>query len=175
MRISLRNLILVLSIFATLTISVSTVWAQKSITGEHDISKLLTKAEKKFDLSKQDAVMLLDSKKIHWLADGRLITSIHRIIWINSNVAIRNYGDHRIPFDEARCAFNVETVRTRRDGQWWETGSSGIVETLPFALEHSYDYSNMREMMLLHNGIELPCILEIAYSIEDKKALEIDF
>jgi hypothetical protein len=27
----------------------------------------------------------------------------------------------------------------------------------------------MREMMLLHDGIELPCILEVAYSIEDKE------
>ena len=143
--------------------------AQKSISGMQNISELLTTAQQNFDMSKQDAVLLFDGQKIHWLPDGRLVTYIHRIIWINSKVAIDAYGDHRIPYDSERCTFNVVTIRTWRDGQWWETGETGIVETLPFALKKAYDYSNIREMMLLHDGIELPCILEVAYYIEDKE------
>lgn len=169
MRSSLKNLISILIISASLTTYIPTVWAQKSVSGIQDISVLLKAAEKRFDLSKEDAVILFDGKKIYWLADGRLVTYIHRIIWINTEIAKRKYGDHRIRYDGAHCNFKVTTVRTWRDGQWWETGPTGIVETLPFELEKAYDYANMREMMLLHNGIELPCILEIAYSIEERQ------
>lgn len=143
--------------------------AQESISGMHDISELLATAEREFDLENQDAVMLLDHEANRWMPDGRLITGVHRIIWINTDVAIDRYGDHRIPYDDASCMFNLITVRTWRDGQWWDTGPTGMVETLPGRLRQAYDYANMREMMLLHNGIELPCILEVAYSIEDKE------
>jgi len=152
-----------------LALSVSDVWAQKSITGMQDIAELYTIAENRFDLSQEDAVLLFDEQKVNWLPDGRLVNHIHRIIWIQTDYALEHYGDHRIPYDDAHTAFNVETVRTWRDNQWWTTGKTGFVETTPFALEKAYDYSNMREMMLLHNGIELPCILEVAYSIEDKE------
>jgi hypothetical protein len=169
MRSPVRNLILILIISASLTTCIPTIWGQKSIYGTQDISVLLKAAENRFDLSKEDAVILFDGKKIYWLDDGRLVTYVHRIIWINTEIAKGKYGDHRIRYDGTHCNFNVTTVRTWRDGQWWETGPTGIVETLPFELEKAYDYTNMREMMLLHNGIELPCILEIAYSIEDKE------
>lgn len=158
-----------IALTATLLLSISSVWAQESISGRHNISELFTIAQRTFDLSKEDAVLLLDSKEIQWLPDKRLEVFIHRIIWINTDWAIDHYGDHRIPYDEAYCSFNVETVRTWRDGRWWETGPTGIVETFPFALRRAYDYANMHEMMMLHNGIELPCILEVAYSIEDKE------
>jgi hypothetical protein len=143
--------------------------AQQSIDGKHDIAQLLNQAKQSFDLTKEDAVLLFDGQKAVWSADGRLAKSVHRIIWIGTEVAIERYGDHRVPYDNDRCTFTVATVRTWRDGQWWETGATGKVETLPFALNAAYDYTNMREMLLLHNGIELPCILELAYTIEDKQ------
>ena len=163
------KLLILMALAASVVICVSNAHAQKSISGEHDISELLASAKERFDLSQEDAVLLFDGSKVEWMPDGRLVSSVHRIIWINTGVAIRSYGDHRIPYDESRCNFNVHTVRTWRDGQWWETGPTGIVETLPYRMRQAYDYANMREMMLLHNGIELPCILEIAYSIEDRE------
>ncbi len=169
MKSHMKNMILILAISAILATCTPTVWAQKSIFGMQDISELLKVAEKSFDLSGEDAVILFDSKEVNWLHNGKLLTHIHRIIWINTEIAKRKYGDHRIPYDDAHCYFKEITVRTWRDGQWWVTGSTGVVETLPFKLEKAYDYTNMREMMLLHNGIELPCILEIAYTIGDKE------
>jgi len=170
MRAAIRKLVLILALQTGLMVCFSDAQAQKSITGQQDISALLAAAQESFDLSRQDAILLLDSRKVQWLPDGRLVTSIHRIIRVNTSLAVRAYGDHRIPYDESRCIFNVQTVRTWRDGEWWETGPTGIVETLPYQVREAYDYANVREMMLLHNGIELPCILEVAYSIEDKVA-----
>lgn len=146
-----------------------TATAQTSLSGKQDITELMTLAKESFDLSKQDAVILFEGKKLYWLEDGRLIDFIHRIIWINSNYAIDLYGDHRIPYDSKHCDFHVATVRTWMDNQWWETGETGIVETTPYVLERAYDYTTIREMMLLHSSIELPCILEVAYYIEDKE------
>jgi hypothetical protein len=145
-------------------------FSQMSIDNQYNIDELMKTAQNSFDLDNQDAVFLLDKKRVDWLPDGRMIERIHRIIWIGTSYAVDHYGDHRIPYDSERCDFNVTTVRTWRDGTWWVTGETGIVETLPEELNTAYDYTNIREMMLLHNGIEIPCILEIVYEIEDKEA-----
>ncbi|MEW5702125.1 MAG: DUF3857 domain-containing protein [Candidatus Zixiibacteriota bacterium] len=144
------------------------VEAQTSIDGRHDIAALTAQAQAHFDLAKEDAVLLFDSQRQYWLADGRLVSFVHRIVRVNTDLGLDTYGDNRVSYDAQRCSLQVVTVRTWRDGQWWETGPSGKVETLPFALREAYDYTNMREMMLLHNGIEAPCVLELAYVIEDK-------
>jgi len=161
--------ILVASIMFSAIITGINAEAQMSISGQQDISQLMAAARQQYDLKSKDAVILFDGERRQWSADGRLTTYVHRIIWINSDVAINHYGDHRVPYDDANCNFKVVTVRTWRDSTWWETGETGIVETLPYAVDEARDYTNMREMMLLHNGIELPCILELAYTIEDKK------
>jgi len=147
----------------------TSLFAQESIDGVHDIEDMLAKAGQRFDLENEDAVFLLDSKDVRWLPDGRLSTMIHQIIWINTDYGVDHFGDHRIPYDSEHCDFKVTTIRTWMDGKWWVTGETGIVETLPYAVNKAYDYSNVREMMLLHNGIELPCILEVKYTIEDKE------
>ena len=168
MRTLRLELIAAIVIVITLGIAPNTM-AQKSISGMQDIGQLMTIAKNKYDFSKQDAVILFEGKKLYSLPDGRLVDFSHEIVWINTDHAIEHYGDHRIPYDSKHCDFKVVTVRTWRDNQWWETGPTGIVETLPFEVEKAYDYADLRDMMLLHNGIELPCIIEVAYYIEDKE------
>jgi len=165
MRITMKILFMLIC----LCLVAPTTITQTSLSGEQDITELMTLARENFDLSGQDAVILFEGKKLYWLEDGRLIDFIHRIIWINSDYAIDLYGDHRIPYDSKHRDFHVATIRTWMDNQWWETGETGIIETTPYALEKAYDYTTIREVMLLHNGIELPCILEVAYYIEDKE------
>jgi len=169
MKILHLNIRIAIALFALTTFFQQDTPAQQSISDLLDIPMLLSAAEKQFDLAKEDAVILFDGQKEYWLPDNRLITFVHRIIWINSETARDHFGDHQILYDHNRRDFNPITVRTWRDGQWWETGETGIVETLPEALAEAYDYTNMREMMLLHDGIELPCILEVAFYIEDKQ------
>jgi len=43
-----------------------------------------------------------------------------------------------------------------------------VVPTLPYAVNRADDYTTMRETMLLHDGVELPCIMETAYTITEK-------
>jgi len=121
-------------------------------------------------MDNEDAILLFDSERIRLNKDSRYEKFVHRIIWINTEIALERYGDVRVPYDALHCTLKVETIRTWRDNKWWETSPTGIVETLPDELLNAYDYANIREMMLLHEGIELPCIVEIAYTIEDKQA-----
>ena len=152
-----------------LGLSTGGLQAQMSIDEEYNIAELMTIAEQTYDLANEDAVLLLDGLRQEWSIDGKLTTVRHQIVWISTEYGIEEFADLRVPYDHQRCFFNVTTIRTWRDGQWWVTGETGIVETLPYALSQAYDYTNMREMMLLHDGIEIPCILEVAYSIEDKQ------
>ncbi len=152
-----------------IALSACNLRAQMSIDEEYNIAELMTIAEQTYDLTSEDAILLLDGLHQEWSADGKLTTVMHQIVWISTDYGIEEYGDRRVPYDHQRCAFNVTTVRTWRDGQWWVTGETGMVETLPRAVRGAYDYTNMREMMLLHDGLEIPCILEVAYSIEDKE------
>ena len=165
--LNIKSLISVALLVGSALISGETA-AQLTINGYQDIDSLLGEARKRFDENSQDAIILFDGQKVYWLSDGRLVTFVNRIVLINTAVGIRSFGDNRVPYDDARCSLHVEALRTWRDGQCIASGPTGMVETLPFAVREAYDYTNMREMMLLHDGIELPCILELAYYVEDK-------
>ncbi|MCK4656475.1 MAG: DUF3857 domain-containing protein, partial [candidate division Zixibacteria bacterium] len=168
MRAFTKTIAAVLAAIFVMAFGIQDGYAQMSIDGELNIAELMTIAENEFDLSNEDAVLLYNGKTVTWQPDGRLVNHIHRIIWIGTDIGSGEFGDHRVPYDSSNCTFDVETIRTWRDGQWWVTGPTGIVETLPYAVNHAYDYTNIREMMLLHDGIESPCILEVSYTLEDK-------
>ncbi|MDH4157769.1 MAG: DUF3857 domain-containing protein, partial [candidate division Zixibacteria bacterium] len=169
MRRLLQILTAAFALVAAVMLCASTARAQKSFDEKLDIAALMAQAESRFDLSTQDAVLLFDGQRVDWLEDGRRELTVHRVIWINTDLAIGMYGDHRVPYDDDNCTLEVMTVRTWMDNHWWATGPTGIVETLPGNLRHAYDYTNVREMMILHNGIQLPCILEVAFTVRDKR------
>lgn len=138
-----------------------------SISGEQDIGALMQTAGQIYDLENEDAVFLFKGRKEYWTPDGRRITMMHRITWLRTEYAINRYADLRIPWDSAHQTFRKTALRTWRDNKWIVSGPTAVVETLPFAVDRADDYTNMRETMLLHDGIELPCIIETAYVIED--------
>jgi hypothetical protein len=143
-----------------------------SITGEHDIGALLERAGEVRDLGNEDAVLLLDELREDWTADGRRVHSVHRIVYIGTEYGKRQHADLRVPYDGARQELTVTALRTWRlsDERWIESGPTARVDTLPFALDRAPDYQHRREMMLLHDGVELPCVVETQYAIEDREA-----
>ena len=48
-----------------------------------------------------------------------------------------------------------------------EVSATAVVETLPYAVARADDYTVMRETMLLHDGIEIPCVIETVYEITE--------
>jgi hypothetical protein len=139
------------------------------VSSGHDLDALWMQAQSAFDLEVEDAVILLESNQINFGADQSMTTRVHRLVWIGSTVGINNYADLRIPWNTATSTLDVEVLRTWRDGRWWpdekEISDTAVVHTLPHRLDKADDYTTIRETMLLHDGVELGCIMETAYTI----------
>ncbi len=138
----------------------------------HDLDQLWSLAQSNFDLEKEDSVLLLESQQIVFTTTGQLQTRIHRVVWVGTAVGIRGYADLRVPWNSATSSLDVDILRTWRDGKWWpdakRISDTAVVHTLPHALEKASDYTTMRETMLLHDGVELGCIMETAYTITER-------
>ncbi len=154
-----------------MSLTTSSLAVEMGNSGGHNLDELWARAQADRDLSAEDAVLLLESQQITLGADGTLATRVHRVVWIGSSVGIRSYADLRVPWNTATSQLDVEILRTWRDGRWWpdaETISeTAVVHTLPYAVNRADDYTTMRETMLLHDGVELPCIMETAYTITE--------
>jgi len=141
------------------------------VSSGHDLDELWTRAQADYDLSGEDAVLLLESRHVTWDGEGTLATRVHRVVWVGTSVGIRGYADLRIPWNTATSQLDVEVLRTWMDGRWWPDESviseTAVVQTLPYAVNRADDYTSMRETMLLHDGVELPCIMETAYTITE--------
>lgn len=139
----------------------------RSADGRFDVEELLRAAESSFELERQDAVILAEVHEHNLLEAGRLSRSVFRLVFIRTAMGLRQYADLRVPHDSQAQKLHVKVLRTWRDQQWWESGETAVVETTPFAVDRAYDYTTLRETMLLHDGIELPCVLECHYLVED--------
>ncbi len=130
---------------------------------------LLDRADRKFDLENEDAVILFQRFETKWTADGRLVQTTTRSVLINTEYGLDHFADLRIPWDGARQELTVERLRTLRlsDEAVIDAGPTAVVETLPFRVDRAPDYCHLRETMLLHDGVELPCILETIWTVED--------
>jgi len=141
--------------------------------GIHDIGELMAIAKENYDLERTDAVFLLDGRYITFRDDGTRETTVHRIVWISTELVTDEYADLRVPYDTATSTLEVRALRTWRDGRWWphesELSPTAVVETTPGALIRADDYTTIRETMLLHDGVEIPCIVETAYTITESR------
>lgn len=138
----------------------------------HDLDALWLQAQKEFDTASHDAILLLESRHETILDGGGKRTLVHRVVWIGTPPGLRDHADLRIPWNSAVSTFRVHLLRTWREGSWWphesKVSPTAVVETLPGAVATAGDYTTLRETMLLHDGVELPCIMETAYEIEEQ-------
>jgi hypothetical protein len=135
--------------------------------GRTDLAELERAAATRWDLSREDAVVLLERREVEWTADRRRIETIRRAVRISADDAVEGYADLRIAYDSLRTDLEVLCLRTYRDGGWIESGPTAQVETTPSALDRAPDLSGIRERMLLHDGVGLPCIVETAWRVTD--------
>ncbi len=137
-----------------------------------DLDALLARARARPDFAQRDAVLLCEARATTLTADGDLATRTHQVVWIATRSGLQAYADQRVPWRAGASSLAVLKLRTWRDGRWWpdaqQVSPIAVVETLPFALEHAADYADLRETMLLHDGVELPCLLETEYEIVER-------
>jgi hypothetical protein len=152
--------------------------APESAAGGHDIGELMAAAEEHYDLARLDAVLLLEDLTIT-VAAGSRRTTVHRIAWMGTEIGLDAYGDLRVPNNTGTSTLEVVALRTWMDGRWWpdetKISPTAVVATTPGAIQSADDYTTMRETMLLHDGIELPCIVETIYTITERRPPEYGF
>lgn len=146
--------------------------AAMGVSAGHDLDALLAAAQGRHDLARQDAVLLLEDRRVDVASEGSVATTVHTVVWIGTATGLRAYADLRVPWNEATCSFTVTKLRTWRDGRWWpdreRISDTAVVHTLPYAVDHADDYTTLRETMLLHDGVELPCVMETEYTITER-------
>ena len=165
--------VLIFAAVAALTTVLATpAWAvPEAARGGHDIGALMAAAEEHYDLTELDAALLLEQTTV-CVAQGERSTTIHRIVWFSTELGSDTYADLRVPYNTETSTLTVETLRTWMDGRWWphesDISPTAVVATTPGALQSADDYITMRETMLLHDGVELPCIVETVYTITER-------
>jgi hypothetical protein len=144
----------------------------------HDLDALWAAAQQSPGFKLQDAVLLLESRDVAINDAGQVTTTVHRVVWIGTAAGLRAHADLRVPWNSATCTFEVAKLRTWREGRWWpdaeRISETAVVHTLPYAVDHADDYTAMRETMLLHDGVELPCIMETLYTITERNLPAVD-
>jgi len=150
----------------------STAVAQMGTSAGHDLDALWARAQADYDLDGLDALLLLESKDVTVTEGFDLVTRIHRVVWVGTRAGQNAHADLRIPWNSATSTFEVEALRTWRDGRWWpdpdKVSDTAVVETLPYAVRTAWDHQDLRETMLLHDGVETPCIMETSYTITER-------
>jgi hypothetical protein len=146
--------------------------APMDAVGKYDIGDLMERARATWDTDKLDAVILLDRESISLTEDGAMTTRVHRIVWMSTELALETYGDLRVPWNSETSELRVVSLRTWRDDMWWpdesEISGTAVVPTIPGAVQRAADYTGIRETMLLHDGVELPCIVETVYEVTER-------
>jgi hypothetical protein len=141
-------------------------------SGADDLDALWATAQTSFDLTKEDAVLLLESRRVEIADAGDVATTVHRVVWIGTAAGLRAHADLRVPWNSATGTLTVTRLRTWREGRWLpaaeKLSDTAIVHTLPYAVDHADDYTAMRETMLLHDGVELPCLMETEYTVTER-------
>jgi hypothetical protein len=165
----MKRLLITAILGLIISIPLTAAPAEMGTSGGYDLDRLLEKADDLFSLSENDAVILLNRKDIEITPEGDLKTRVHSVVRIGTRSSIRSYADLRVPCNSDVSEFRTIKLRTWMDGRWWpdpeEISETAVVRTLPSAIAGASDYAAMREVMLLHDGVELPCIVETEYEI----------
>ncbi len=137
-----------------------------------DLDALLARARALPGFAQRDAVLLCEARLVTVSPGGDLAVRTHQAVWIATRSGLNAYADQRVPWHAGTSTLAVTKLRTWRDGRWWPDAvtisPTAVVETLPYALEYAADYADLRETMLLHDGVELPCLLETEYEIVER-------
>ncbi len=156
----------------SLVMLASAATAGMGVSRGHDLDDLWLRAQDGYDLDTLDAVLLLEGRHVEITPHGDLSTTVHRVVWIGTKAGLNAHADLRIPWNSDTSKLEVGLLRTWRDERWWpspdQVSETAVVNTLPYAIDRCPDYAGMRETMLLHDGVELPCIMETTYTITER-------
>jgi len=116
----------------------------------------------------EDAVILFAGDYYILHDDGRIDHGIHRVVRLNSELAVDAFGDPRVPYDTLRQELVVHTCRTfTPDGRIVETGERAYNLVTADAVARCPAVMSEQELVITHLGVERGCVVEWDVEIRD--------
>ena len=123
------------------------------------------------DYPDADVLVLSELKSFKLLPDGRVEQRVRLVEKVLNYEGFDAAGDPKITFDSKRQELVISKCRTySEDGRIVDTKANGFNEMTPFALEKAPDYTDIRQMVVTHLGIDVNSVIETEYTIKDKIA-----
>lgn len=125
------------------------------------------KAPKEKSYPEADAVYLSLTKTFVLNKDGSILNSVEKRQKLFTYRAFQSlYGETRIPYNpEIQKLVVSEAYTTNAENQTINTPENGYNEVLPTFCQDSKAYSNLREMVVSHTGLERNAVIKCTYNI----------
>jgi len=121
------------------------------------------------NLPNEDAVILLAADSFVLHADGRIDHDRHRVIRLQSDFAIDQMGDPRVPYDTLYQEVVVHACRTYTpDGRVVEATPHAFNRNTPEAVAACPDEMHRQELVISHIGVERGCVIELDVEVRDR-------
>ena len=103
-------------------------------------------------------------------ADGRQELRVQKELTLYTHAAMNNlYGETFIIYDPQYQQLEIHDSYTRqKDGTIIRTPDNAFVEVLPSAAANAPAYNNLKEMVVVHTGLELGGTIYLDYSIKSQ-------
>ncbi len=106
---------------------------------------------------------------IHILKDGRVVKHVYERIKINGFTGMRRAGEWFYTYNPELTEVNiVKSITHNSEGEVISAPQNAILDFSPYSTENAPDFSNIREKIVSHTGLEPNCIVEFEYEIKDK-------
>ncbi len=117
----------------------------------------------------QPAVMIQsESVTIHVKADGSVEKNVSVTMKLNTFPALRAVGEWFYSYNPGLEEVEIiKSITTHKDGKQFAVPENAILDQTPASVENAPDFSNIREKMVSHNGLEPGCTVEFQYKITD--------
>lgn len=103
-------------------------------------------------------------------ADGTQVYRQSKVLTLYTHTAMnRTYGESFITYDPRYQTLQIHESYTRqKDGNIVKTPANALVEVLPSAAANAPAFNALREMVVVHTGLELGATIYLDYSITTK-------
>ncbi len=117
----------------------------------------------------EDAVVLFSADYVILHGDGRIDRGRHTLIRLQSDYAIDELGDPRVPYDARDQEVVVHTCRTfTADGRVTTADAHAYNQTTADAAALCPDEMDRQEMVITYLGIEKGCVIELDVEVKDR-------
>ena len=127
-----------------------------------DIYSIVKREDFSDKYTRADAVILLSQKRIIVKADASIETTIHYVIKINSNAAIKQFGDLKFGYNENTETVNILTARTiKRDGSTVPVEKKAINSLTHPVASQAPAYVHHKQKVVSFPALETGSVIEI--------------